>query len=164
MKSTYLCLGLVLIACTACSRFDTVATSNRDLASISAVRSELDAAIAASDADRVAALFAHDTVYLPPGEREIVGNEALRIYLQKAYGASGSSAQGRRVASDVQIAGDWAFEWGQVETIQPPDGGYKQWVDGKYLHVYHRDSSGTWRIARASYNANPLSTASLASK
>lgn len=164
-QPVYLALSLLLVACSACSRPASNAASHEDLASLAAVRSELDAAIAARDADRVAAVFSLDAVYLPPGERETVGNENLRTYLRKAYsGAQGPAVQGRRVPGEVQIAGEWAFEWGRVETVQPTGKSLPQWVDGKYLHVYRRDSSGARKIARASYNANPLSITSLASR
>jgi len=163
MKSISLCLGLVLVACSACSRSDSLTTADQELASIAAVRTELDAAQAARDADRVAATFTDDAVYLPPGEREIIGQELLRTYLRDAYAVSNSSTQSRRVPSDIKVVGEWAFEWGQVETIQPPTGSFDRWVDGKYLHVYQRQLSGTWKISRASYNANPVKTARVAS-
>src|SRR5215472_7020526 len=49
---------------------------------------------------------------------------------------------------DIQIAGDWAFEWGYFlyKTADPADKISIQY--GKLLRVMKRQSDGTWRFAR----------------
>jgi uncharacterized protein (TIGR02246 family) len=153
MKNRYLVLTLVLVGA-GCSQALRKTGSTDDVAALNALRAELDAATAAQDASRVAGLFTAEAVYLPPGEREVVGRDALVAHLQEAYVAPAPSFQPRRTPGDLKIAGDWAFEWGQLAAALPPSGGPTQWTDGKYLHVYQREGT-RWRIARASYNANP---------
>ena len=164
MKHAYLCIGLLAIVGAACSRLAPDSSVKRDVAAISEVRSQLDAAIIARDADRVSNLFTKDSVYLPPDEREVVGRSALNAFLSEAYSRPGPASKSRRVVSEVKVTGDWAFEWGQVESIRPKTGGPDTWIDGKYLHVYQRAEDGKWQIARASYNANPPVSARLAAK
>jgi uncharacterized protein (TIGR02246 family) len=161
MKPAYLYLGLFALLGAACSRLD---TTQRDVAAISAVRAGLDEAIVARDAAKVVGLFTDDAVYMQPEEREVVGRNALMTFLQDAYTQPGPAPKGRRVPSEVQVAGVWAFEWGRVEAIRPATGGADTWVDGKYLHVYHRQSDGRWKIARASYTSNPPQQARLAAR
>lgn len=164
MKPAYLIIGIIAVLCTACSRKANPASIQRDIAALSALRLDLDAAINAGDGERVAALFTHDAVYLEPDAPAVIGRTALTTLLQTAYGTTSSSRpKGRRTAHEVKVAGDWAFEWGQLEAIRPEVGGPSTWIDGKYLHVYQRQDNGRWEIARASYNANPPETR-LASK
>ena len=49
---------------------------------------------------------------------------------------------------DIQIAGDWAFEWGygSIKTAKAPNKVSIQY--GKVMRVMRRQSDGTWRFAR----------------
>jgi ketosteroid isomerase-like protein len=49
---------------------------------------------------------------------------------------------------DIQIAGDWAFEWGygSIKTAKAPNKVSIQY--GKVMRVMKRQSDGTWRFAR----------------
>jgi ketosteroid isomerase-like protein len=62
---------------------------------------------------------------------------------------------------DVQVAGDWAFEWGVF------DGGYRegankpvQTIHGKVLRVLRREPNGEWKFARVmtALDSKPAST------
>lgn len=159
-----LLLGIVAVLCTSCSRQTVTASLQRDAEAISALRLDLDAATNARDAERVVGLFTTDAVYLEPDAREVVGRSALTAVLQKAYGQSTSAPEGRRTAQEVKVAGEWAFEWGRLEAVRPALGPSDTLINGKYLHVYQRQADGTWKIARASYNANPPEKGRLAVK
>ena len=163
MKTTYLSLVVVAAVAAGCSRNPHSSGVSREVAAINAVRLELDAAIVARDAERVARIFTEDAVYLEPEAREIVGKQALKERLREGYELPPRPQKPRRVAGDVKVIGDWAFEWGHVESIRPPTGGPEMWIDGKYLHVYQRQVDGKWRISRACYTPNAPSTARLAS-
>lgn len=50
---------------------------------------------------------------------------------------------------DVQVAGDWAFEWGVFDIgLRPSSGKPVEEVHGKLLRVLHRQSDGEWKFAR----------------
>ena len=48
---------------------------------------------------------------------------------------------------DVQIAGDWAFEWGYFSG-KISQGGKESIIYGKGMRVMKRQSDGSWRFAR----------------
>jgi ketosteroid isomerase-like protein len=50
---------------------------------------------------------------------------------------------------DVQLAGEWAFEWGSfVAGYRPSTNKPVQEVHGKFLRVLHRGNDGEWKFAR----------------
>lgn len=50
---------------------------------------------------------------------------------------------------DVQIAGDWAFEWGYFETAHKESANAAHVaLHGKTLRVLKRQPDGSWKLAR----------------
>jgi ketosteroid isomerase-like protein len=50
---------------------------------------------------------------------------------------------------DVQVAGEWAFEWGLFDAGYRPSAGKSvEEVHGKLLRVLHHESNGEWKFAR----------------
>jgi ketosteroid isomerase-like protein len=50
---------------------------------------------------------------------------------------------------DVQVAGEWAFEWGLFDGgFRPSSGKSVEEIHGKVLRVMHRESNGEWKFAR----------------
>jgi uncharacterized protein (TIGR02246 family) len=97
-----------------------------------------------------------DIVFLPPDDTPKVGKEELRGWLQpfqERY-TSKDVAQSR----ELRVAGDIAYEWGLFqETFTPKDpasGAKPIMLDGKFLRVYHRQTDGSWKLARACWNSN----------
>jgi len=60
---------------------------------------------------------------------------------------------------DIQIAGDWAFEWGygSIKTAKAPNKVSIQY--GKVMRVMKRQSDGTWRFARVMGLLDPSASA-----
>jgi ketosteroid isomerase-like protein len=59
---------------------------------------------------------------------------------------------------DVQLAGDWAFEWGLFTAgIRPASGKPVDNVHGKLLRVLRREPGGNWKFARvmAAFDSEP---------
>ena len=93
-----------------------------DLAAINAVRHEHVAAVNAGDLEAMLAGMTDDVVYLPPGQRPVLGKEALRSAVQPYY--EQFEAHLSMDAAETVAAGDWAFEWGHgSNSLRPLTGG-----------------------------------------
>jgi ketosteroid isomerase-like protein len=56
---------------------------------------------------------------------------------------------------NVQVAGDWAFEWGLFDAGYRPSAGKPvAEAHGKVLRVLHREGSGEWKFARVAVLMN----------
>lgn len=115
------------------------------------------AATLASDPKLLAELWTDDAVRLQPGEPAEVGLAEIRKNDQKqlAEHAGAKVLSYRPEIKDVQIAGDWAFEWNDFEASykESPDGKTVS-LHGKALRVLKKQSDGTWRFARMMWNLN----------
>jgi len=115
------------------------------------------AATLASDPKLLAELWTEDAVRLQPGGPAEVGLAVIRENDQKQL----AEHPGAKVLSyrpeikDVQIAGDWAFEWNDFEASykESPEGKTVS-VHAKALRVLKKQSDGSWRFARVMWNLN----------
>lgn len=90
----------------------------------------------AGDAEGVAALYAHDAVYLPPHHPAVHGRDSIREYLRTplAHGVSNLAF----AVTYIKQAGSAAWDVGTYRmTIPQPDGGQRE-DHGKYLSVWRR--------------------------
>jgi ketosteroid isomerase-like protein len=56
---------------------------------------------------------------------------------------------------DVQVAADWAYEWGYFDAgVREATGKPVTLVQGKLLRVLHRESNGDWKFARVMVTFN----------
>ena len=125
------------------------AGSEADRAAIERLHEEDKKATLSDSADELAKLWEKDAVRLLPGRRAEIG--AAVIYAADKRWEM-SSGRERDLCfdleiQDVQIAGDWAFEWGYGSLKTSKDGkesiGY-----GQVLRVMRKQPDGTWRFAR----------------
>ena len=118
------------------------------------VREAYLAASRAGDVDAVVGLYVGDAVVMPPGRLAIEGQAALREYETAHHEAFAHPALDYE-SHELVVAGDWAFDRGIARlTEAPKDGSPSIDVVGKYLTVYRRQPSGTWKIARAIFNSS----------
>src|SRR5215472_1778736 len=115
------------------------------------------AATLASDPKLLAELWTEDAVRLQPGGPAEVGLTVIRENDRKqlAEHPAAKVLSYRPEIKDVQIVGDWAFEWNDFEASyrETPDGKTVS-LHGKALRVLKRQSDGSWRFARAMWNLN----------
>ena len=123
--------------------------SEADRAAIERLHQEDKEATLSDNADQLAKLWDKDAVRLSAERPAEIG--AAVIYAddkrwEKSSGRERSLCADYEI-QDIQIAGDWAFEWGYFSYKTSKDGkvsiGY-----GKGLRVMKRQSDGTWRFAR----------------
>jgi len=109
---------------------------------IEAINAETARAVAAGDADALAAHYREDALMLPAGGDFIRGRQAIRKQFRKAL--DNGLAGLRFETLSVQVAGTLAVETGRYEATD--DAGHE--LDhGKYLVVWQHDADG-WRITR----------------
>lgn len=103
-------------------------------------------AINSNDTDTLMAAMTSDIVYQSPGEPEVVGQAAVRKWVQDYFGAY-KSVWDKRTLS-FTVSGDWAVErysWKSIETDRKS--GVTKEATGKGINVYHHDKDGHWRVA-----------------
>jgi uncharacterized protein (TIGR02246 family) len=152
MKKLFLTLlsPVALIACTE-------TTNEIDMRADEAAIRELieQTAVANNAADTLGwvALFEEGAVYMPPGAPEVTTRSGLQETAAAGFGPY--AADIRTAPVEIVVSGNWAFARNHVTgTVRPRAGGDAIPVDAKQIVIYHRQSDGTWKIARMINNQN----------
>src|SRR5437588_1367360 len=121
---------------------------------------QLDVDATLSDkADELAKLWDSDAVRIQPGRAAEVGKSVISAN-DKHWEASADRAKTlcyKPEIKDVQVAGDWAFEWGYFSY---KDSSNSKPMRGKVLRVMKRQPDGSWKFARVIvFNENKESAA-----
>jgi ketosteroid isomerase-like protein len=119
--------------------------TSEDHRRLALVSSALLSAVNGSNVDGVLAIWRTDGTLMPPHHAAVHGHAALRAYFADLFTR-------RRLAfaftaSEVHLAGDLALERLSFQaTSTPVTSGESSEDVGKGLHVYARDSDGTWKL------------------
>lgn len=115
------------------------------------------AATKAFDVEALVSRWTDDIVALPPGQAPIVGKAAGRADLERQQ----EQSRGFEIVEyeqnweEVQVAGDYAFEWGIFKgAVRPPNGGDLIRYHFKVLRVLRREPDG-WKVHRTIWNDMP---------
>ena len=109
----------------------------------------------ALDADALQSLWADDIVTIAPGGPPIVGKSANRAALDKHIEEMRSTEvlAYNEQFQEIQVVGDWAFEYGTITgRTRPFKGGQEQQLQFNVMRILKRQPDTTWRIARSIYN------------
>jgi ketosteroid isomerase-like protein len=99
------------------------------------------------NADELAKLWDSEAVRIQPGRPAEVGKATI-FANDKRWEAKSDRPRTlcyKPEIQDVQIAGDWAFEWGYISY---KDSSTPHAMRGKVLRVIKRQSDGSWKFAR----------------
>jgi ketosteroid isomerase-like protein len=98
-------------------------------------------------ADDLAKLWDSEAVRITPGGPVEVGKPAIYAgdKREEASGFVGRTQCYRPEIQDLQIAGDWAFEWGYFSYKNSGDAPA---VRGKVMRVIRRQPDGSWKFVR----------------
>ena len=107
---------------------------------------------AARDMQAKMRLFTPDAVLMPPGEASVVGQQAIRAWHEKIW--MGTKYQCSGTLDEVQVFGDWALARGTFSGVETQASGAQRREAGKFLNLIRRQADGSWKIARAIWNAN----------
>ena len=100
--------------------------------------------------DHVAALFASDGVFMPPGHQPIQGPQAIEQKFRE-YGEKGYHGL-RLETTRVESSGDMTVEIGSYSFVIRHAGGKTTNEEGKYLKVWRR--LGSWRLVADCWSSN----------
>lgn len=125
----------------------------RDLLAIDRIRDNHVAALNAGDGEAWAALFADDSVQMPPNAPANVGKESIRHWSTGLLNAF--RVQFALTVDEVRVFGDWGFErGGYTISLVPAPGGPSMQDNGKYITLYRKSEEGRWQMARDIWNSN----------
>jgi ketosteroid isomerase-like protein len=140
---------MMLVACAVSGPPAPHPSVKQDMEGIERLHEQDKEATLADSADQLAKLWDKDAVRFSIGRPAEIG--AAVIYAddkrwEMSSGRERSLCYDNEI-QDVQIAGDWAFEWWYGSYKTSKDG--KVSIEyGKGLRVMKRQSDGTWRFAR----------------
>src|SRR5215471_16728073 len=122
----------------------------QDMKGIERLHEQDKEATLADSADQLAKLWDKDAVRFHAERPAEIG--AAVIYADDKQWEMSSGRErslcGDLEIQDIQIAGDWAFEWGYFSYKVADPAGKISIQYGKLLRVMKRQSDGTWRFAR----------------
>ena len=123
--------------------------SEQDIAGIERLHQEDAAATLSDKADELAKLWDNDAVRIQPGRPAEVGKTVIYADDKKWEATKGKQKTlcGVLEIQDLQVAGDWAFEWAYGSYKENTADGKVSKAQGKTLRVLHRQVDGSWKFA-----------------
>ena len=109
-------------------------------------------AVAAKDAERVAALYAEDARIMMPGRPTISGRSEILSFYKAAF--QGLVERIILDTTDIEVSGDLAYATGSNRITLTPPGEASREERGKYVAVYRRGSAADWKVVIDSYSNN----------
>ena len=107
----------------------------------------------ASDVDRVLQVWADDGVLMPPAHPSIHGRAALLQYLGELFLRARFAFEFE--PTEIELGTELAVERVNYRVTMWSLGGQKQTEDvGKGLHVYRRQTDGTWKLQIDVWNSD----------
>ena len=152
MRVVVVVLGVLALNACAPAAADTAA----DLKAIDGLRSAYVAAFNAEDADKTAAVYSADGIYMGDEAQQVIGRDALRARYKQIM--AGFDCDIQLKAEETVVNGDWAFERGQTWVhLMPtaPKSTVPMVMDqGKYLVILKKQPDNSWLISRLTVNSN----------
>ena len=124
--------------------------SEKDIAAIERLHQQDAAATLSDKADELAKLWDNDAVRIQPGHPAEVGKAVIYANDKQWEATKGKQKTlcGVLEIQDLQVAGDWAFEWAYFSYKENTAEGKVSKAQGKALRVLHRQVDGSWKFAR----------------
>ena len=124
-----------------------------DVAAITEAARAFSAAYERGDAAAMAALYTPDATIFPSGADAIAGREAIRRYWTLPPGSRVTLH--RSTPTAIEVEGDAAYDHGVYEIAGERGGEAWGPTRGKYVIVWKRQPSGTWRMHLDIWNSGP---------
>ena len=136
-------------------------TLEQDKAGIDRLHQQDVAATFSDKADELAKLWDNDAVRIQPGRPAEVSKAVIYANDKRWEASKGDHKTlcGHMEIQDVQIAGDWAFEWAYFSMKERSADGKVSTGQGKVLRVLHRQADGSWKFARVMNFTETLASA-----
>lgn len=113
-----------------------------------------EAALNASDADAVLAVFASDGVFMAPNSPSVIGADAVRAAYNRIFQAITFETE-LTVEEVVQVAQNWAFVRTSSKGFVTVHAARQRVPDANHeLFVFHKGDGSLWKIARYSFSSS----------
>jgi ketosteroid isomerase-like protein/uncharacterized protein YndB with AHSA1/START domain len=133
---------------------DLAARPQADRAAIAELHARDEEASRAMDHATLASLWTDDVAALSPDGVVVRGRAANAARLEELTAAMA----GQEIVDydlyfeEVEVRGDWAFEWGTYAgTTRDPSSGAPRPLQGRLMRILQRQGDGAWRVARTMY-------------
>jgi len=136
----------------------TLARSDSPRQEIEAWNQKYIAAHLRMDNAAILAMWQEDGVSLLQGMDPIQGKVAIEKFFDEAVAQiAGYHLKTMEIDfREIQVMGDWAYEWGiEHQVLEPPPG--KEPFDGRgnILLILHKNPNGEWKIKQEMWSAAP---------
>ena len=143
---------LFIASCTPVVMWE-AAETEADVEAINSLRDEFIALDNAGDAAGLASLYTNDAVLMPPNQAAVTGNQAIESWFQTTFDQF--TTEFTVASEELEVVGDWAFDWGAYMTALTPRAGGEPTEDrGKYIVILRKQVDGSWRIAHDIWNSD----------
>lgn len=101
--------------------------------------------------------FADSAATLPPGKLVNVGRAPIRAGMAATFADSSVHVAWFPVYATVAASGDLGYTWGYYRWMSRDDKGAPAApITGKYLTIWRRDGSGSWKVVVDTGNQGPV--------
>lgn len=118
---------------------------------------EFDAATTKDGVEGWVSYFAPDGVMLPSGRDIVIGQDAIRGYISKAFATPGFAL--RWEPEDAGASGDLGYTYGVSKVTRTGANGKPVVAYGKYVTIWRRQHDRSWKIVVDIGNSNPAPAA-----
>jgi len=126
-----------------------------DAETIAALRKEHIDAFDGSDLEGMVKMVSDDVVVMAPNLPALHGKEAVRSWWKEGFEAARSHFGFS--PTELEVAGDWAFDRFAWTMETTPNGGGKTTRDnGDCVWIWKKGPNGSWLLARAIWNSDNL--------
>lgn len=123
-----------------------------DITAFNTLRGQFAAAYNSNDAAAVAAYYADDAILMFPNQTAIEGRQGIQALLEAYFWEN--AAQIAHTPLETEVAGDWAYERGNIALTVAPKFGNPRQESIKYLAILKRQPDGSWKVYRDMENSN----------
>lgn len=125
-----------------------------DVAAIKKAQDREVTSLIAANIDSMMANYTADVVFMPPDEPMVSGGQAGRAWLEAFV--KESSVSGKYTSAEVEVAGTTGIVRYTGElTTTPKKGGKSAVFLMKGVHIFKKQTDGSWKIAQDVWNFDP---------
>lgn len=107
------------------------------------------------DVDRIISFWSDDATITPAGAPLVSGKPAIRKFVEQSLSTPGFHIGWTPEQASVSADGTMGYTSGQNTTTFPGADGKLMTLRGRYVTVWRRDSSGSWKCVADIWNSGP---------
>ena len=127
--------------------------SEPDVRAVEQLFERFMAAFNAGDLETLRSSYTDDALVIPPGQPSAYGPDGI---IDQLWGPTFQAfdVDATLPIEEIQLSDDYGFVRGTYRMrLEPINGGDSVAEEGRWIDIVRKDSSGTWKIARAIWNA-----------